>query len=118
MSEKISSIYCIPGLKYFGPLPNIGDAKMTAIIETVCNHLDVDVEKVRKKDRNRSLVMARQISMFFTKELTKLTLNEIGQELGGRDHTTVIYGIEQVRNLLSYDSEFQKTIQLIRNKLT
>ena len=117
MSDKIASAYSIPGIKYFGPLPNSGELKMHFIIETVCNHLGVEIEKVRKKDRDRELVVARQVSMYFIKTLTNATLKSIGNELGGRDHTTVMYGIEQVNNLLGYDTEFQKTVQLIRNKL-
>ena len=51
---------------------------------------DVTLEDLRSKSRTRTLTNARQIAMYLLRELTDMSLPRIGQELGGRDHTTVI----------------------------
>ncbi|MBZ5869574.1 chromosomal replication initiator protein DnaA, partial [Escherichia coli] len=59
------------------------------------------LEELRSKSRTRTLVNARQIAMYLCRELTDLSLPKIGQELGGRDHTTVIHADRKIRELMA-----------------
>lgn len=71
------------------------------IIKEVCSYYNLKPTIVRGPKRSAPLVRARQIIMYLLKQELGLTFVEIGNLLGGRDHTTVIYGVEKVENLLS-----------------
>ncbi len=73
---------------------------------------------LRAKTRKREIVQARQISMFFAKELTKASLKTIGMHFGGRDHSTVIHAVQTVNDLISIDKEFRKNIDDIKKKIS
>lgn len=55
--------------------------------------------------------------MYLSRELTDFSLPKIGEEFGGRDHTTVIHAHEKISNLIKTDPQFQKQIQELENKL-
>jgi chromosomal replication initiator protein len=64
--------------------------------------------------RTRSVAMPRQVAMYLTRQLTDLSLVEIGRMFGGRDHTTVMYACEKVARLMLEDNVFaDKVNQLI-----
>ena len=69
-------------------------------------------------DRRRPLVLARQIAMYLFRELTELSYPDIAKEFGGRDHTTIIYGYDKIKALMTerqsvYD-DVQSLIQQIK----
>ena len=70
------------------------------IIKSVCAFYNLKPTLVKGPKRNASLVRARQIAMYLLKKEFGLTLVEIGNILGGRDHTTVIHGVEKIEKLL------------------
>ncbi|MCL4109085.1 UNVERIFIED_CONTAM: hypothetical protein GTU68_030997 [Idotea baltica] len=94
------------------------EISIDAIQKLVCEHLTVDVELLKAKTRKREIVQARQISMFFAKELTKSSLKTIGMHFGGRDHSTVIHAVQTVNDLISIDKEFRKNIDEIKKKIS
>ncbi|MDP3987612.1 MAG: chromosomal replication initiator protein DnaA [Candidatus Levybacteria bacterium] len=69
-------------------------------INAVCSFYDIKPTLLKGPKRNASLVRARQVAMYLLKKEFKLTLFEIGNILGGRDHTTIMYGVEKVEKLL------------------
>ena len=69
------------------------------------------------KTRKREIVQARQIAMFFAKNLTKSSLATIGTSIGGKDHATVLHACKTVNNLLETDKGFRVYIDEIENKL-
>jgi len=70
-----------------------------AIVKSMCERLGVSYDAVCGTGRARALVLARQIMMVVLKNATGLSLAEIGQYVGGRDHATVMYGIERIEKL-------------------
>ncbi len=94
------------------------EISIDAIQKLVCEHLTVDQDLLRAKTRKREIVQARQISMFFAKELTKASLKTIGMHFGGRDHSTVIHAVQTVNDLISIDKEFRKNIDDIKKKIS
>ncbi|MDO5749599.1 MAG: chromosomal replication initiator protein DnaA [Rothia sp. (in: high G+C Gram-positive bacteria)] len=66
------------------------------VLATTTAYFNVSLEDVRSKSRTRTLTNARQISMYLLRELTDMSLPRIGQELGGRDHTTVMHAVRKV----------------------
>ncbi|MCP3932812.1 MAG: chromosomal replication initiator protein DnaA [Bacteroidetes bacterium] len=87
------------------------------ILELVADHFDLPVNKLQGKTRKRSIVIARQLSMFLAKKLTDKSLKTIGENFGGRDHSTVIYSIKTVQDLLDTDIIFKDTVAELEKKI-
>ena len=83
----------------------------------VCEYLNIEEERVRGKTRKREVVRARQIAMYFCKQLTQHSLKTIGLHFGGRDHSTVIHANNTVEDRLQSDDAFQNTVQEIERKI-
>ena len=83
-------------------LPNGHEARVTAdlVISVAAEYFDVTPEEICSSSRSRPLVTARQIAMYICRELTDLSLPNIGKKFGGRDHSTVIYANNKVRELM------------------
>ncbi len=87
------------------------------IQELVADHFDVDVAKLKGQTRKRSIVIARQLSMFLAKKLTDKSLKAIGANFGGRDHSTVIYSCKAVQDMLDTDLIFNDTVTELEKKI-
>jgi len=83
----------------------------------VADHFDVPVGKLAGKTRKRSIVIARQLSMYLAKNLTNKSLKAIGENFGGRDHSTVIYSCKAVQDLLDTDMIFKDTVTDLEKKI-
>jgi len=83
----------------------------------VADHFNVPVEKLKGQTRKRSIVIARQLSMYLSKNLTEKSLKAIGDQFGGRDHSTVIYSCRAVQDLLDTDSMFKDTVAELEKKI-
>ncbi|MDD4031856.1 MAG: chromosomal replication initiator protein DnaA [Bacteroidales bacterium] len=83
----------------------------------VCEHMNVPIELLHSATRKREIVQARQIAMYFSKNLTKTSLASIGQQIGGKDHATVLHACKTVTNLQETDKRFRMILQDISKKL-
>jgi chromosomal replication initiator protein len=89
----------------------------STIINTVAEQYGVSVEILKSKKRSTEIVLPRQLSMYLIREYTDTTLENIGKELGGRDHSTVKNSIERITDMLSKDEEINQKIDVICMKL-
>jgi chromosomal replication initiator protein len=80
------------------------------IQKTVADHFGIPEEAMKVKKRTRSLAHPRQVAMYLSRELTSLSLSEIGNRFGGRDHTTVLHACDRVAKSSSSDPELNRTI--------
>ena len=87
------------------------------IKKCVADHYEVPIEKLKSQTRKRNVVLARQLSMYFAKNITNHSLKAIGDSFGGRDHSTVIYSVRAVNDMLDTDVEFKRTVKDIEKKL-
>ena len=87
------------------------------ITKIVCQEFQVDENKVREKNRKKEVVLARQIAMYLSKELTKSSLKTVGLHFGGRDHSTVIHACNNIEKLTSEDVSLNEIVTGLRNKL-
>lgn len=87
------------------------------IQDLVADHFDVPVDKLKGQTRKRSIVIARQLSMYLAKNLTNKSLKSIGENFGGRDHSTVIYSCKAVQDLLDTDMIFKDTVADLEKKI-
>ncbi len=87
------------------------------IQKVVCEYFDIPVDLLRAKTRRQEIVVARQIAMYLSKELTNSSLKTIGLHFGGRDHSTVIHACQAVEEFLKTDSNHKQHIDQIRRKI-
>ncbi|MGD7707450.1 chromosomal replication initiator protein DnaA [Microlunatus sp. Y2014] len=84
-------------------IPEGGEAQITSglIMAQTAAYFGVTIDDLCSQNRTHMLVTARQIAMYLCRELTDLSLPKIGQQFGGRDHTTVMHADRKIRQLLS-----------------
>lgn len=87
------------------------------IQRVVGEHYNVKLEDFKAKKRTKTVAFPRQIAMYLSRELTDLSLPKIGEEFGGRDHTTVIHAHEKITNLLKTDTQLQRQLKDIQEEL-
>jgi chromosomal replication initiator protein len=87
------------------------------IQKVVGQHYSIKLEDFKAKKRTKSVAFPRQIAMFLSRELTDYSLPKIGEEFGGRDHTTVIHAHEKISKLLQTDSQLEKQLKEIKEML-
>lgn len=87
------------------------------VIATVAEKCGVTIEAMKGRNRAQEIVMPRQIAMYLMREETGASLAEIGRTLGGRDHTTVIHGIEKIETRLQEDAALRTRVIAIREAL-
>ncbi len=80
------------------------------IIENVARYHNVTVEQIKGKKKDAPVVKPRQQAMYLIRELTQLSLPEIGNAMGGKNHTTVLHSIKRVEESIQKDPAFAKTI--------
>lgn len=87
------------------------------IIQAVAEFYGVDVRVLQGRGRSRNIVVPRQVAMYLIREETDSSLVDIGNVLGGRDHTTVMHGCEKITEELNADARLRNEILAIREKL-
>ena len=87
------------------------------IQKVVGEHYSLKLEDFKAKKRTKSVAFPRQIAMYLSRELTDFSLPKIGDEFGGRDHTTVIHAHEKISKLLQTDSQLQRQVKEIQEQL-
>lgn len=88
------------------------------IQDVVSAYFNLRVEDLKSQRRTRNVAYPRQIAMYLSRKLTDMSLPKIGEEFGGRDHTTVIHAYEKISESLNNDESLQHTINDITKKLT
>ncbi|MGN9136101.1 chromosomal replication initiator protein DnaA [Clostridium sp. HCP1S3_B4] len=88
------------------------------IQDVVANYYNLNIDELKSQRRTRNIAYPRQIAMYLSRKLTDMSLPKIGEEFGGRDHTTVIHAYEKISENLNSDENLQHTIDEITKKLT
>ncbi|UQS82938.1 chromosomal replication initiator protein DnaA [Bombilactobacillus folatiphilus] len=83
----------------------------------VAKYYKLTVDDLKGKRRNKSIVVPRQIAMYLSRELTDSSLPKIGQEFGGKDHTTVLHSCEKIAKLLESDLNIQHDLTNLKASL-
>ena len=83
----------------------------------VCEHFGLSIGELKSKRRTQNLVVPRQIAMFLTRKLVQASYPVIGEQFGGRDHSTVIHSVDKVQRQMSRDRTFRDRIESARSEL-
>jgi chromosomal replication initiator protein len=100
-----------------GILINRKECTPEAVIETVADFYSLSPEELKGPSRNHKLVKPRKIAMYLIRQETNASLPQIGAALGGRDHTTVLYGITTINDQLERDEMLRREVSTIKNRL-
>lgn len=88
------------------------------IIDVVCEHYNVSPDDIISKKRNSEFVQPRQVIMYLCRNLIGTSLQAIGKELGKKDHTTVIHGVNKIKEELENgNEELRNKIEIIKKKI-
>ncbi len=93
------------------------DVSVDFIQKTVADYFKVSLDSLKAKVKKREIVIPRQLAMYFCKRYTQLTLALIGENFGGRDHSTVIHALESVEDMMKADSNFKNSVEELSKKL-
>jgi chromosomal replication initiator protein len=95
------------GIRHEKPL------SISHIKRKVCDYFNITETELCSKNRSRDLAYARQIAMYLARELTNVSLPKIGENFGGRDHTTVMHACDKIKTLGNTEPETQSIINLL-----
>jgi chromosomal replication initiator protein len=100
-------------------IPEGGEPEITAalIIAQTAAYFGLSIDDLCGSSRSRVLVTARQIAMYLCRELTDLSLPKIGQQFGGRDHTTVMHADKKIRQLLAERRSVYNQVTELTNRI-
>ncbi len=87
------------------------------VIEIVAEHFNISTDQMISKTRINDIAKPRQIAMYLCKNMTSAPLDTIGALLGGRDHSTIIYGIKKITDEYAKDENFHHLIETIKKKI-
>ena len=88
-----------------------------AVMMVVADAFEVSIEDLKGNSRRREISMARQIAMYLMRQHTDLSLPRIGEEFGGKDHTTVMYSCEKITQLQKSDSNMANTLRQLSDRI-
>ncbi|MBX2898000.1 MAG: chromosomal replication initiator protein DnaA [Cyclobacteriaceae bacterium] len=92
------------------------DVSVDYIQKTVADYFKVGLDQMKSKVKKREIVIPRQVAMYFCKRYTQLTLALIGENFGGRDHSTVIHALESVEDMMKTDVNFKNSVEDLTKK--
>lgn len=87
------------------------------VVDVVASSFGITSEKLMGRDRSRSATLPRQVVMYLLRQEANVSLPQIGEAMGGRDHTTVMYACEKVAGLIERDDHLRRQVLQIRDKL-
>jgi chromosomal replication initiator protein len=90
------------------------------ILKTVAGKLNVKMSDIKSHKKNKNLVFARQIAMYLSRRMTSASFPDIGEKIGGRDHSTVIYACNKMKKVMEEDLNVKKLVleleEILQNK--
>ena len=98
-------------------LPQRSKLTTDQIIEAVAHHFGVEIAALQGRSRSQAIARPRQIAMYLIRKETGASLPQIGAELGGRDHTTILYGCERIADLIEEDANLRREVIRVRQQL-
>ncbi|RMG02383.1 MAG: chromosomal replication initiator protein DnaA [Nitrospirae bacterium] len=87
------------------------------IKKAVCEYYGLKIQDLKSRRRTKEIAIPRQIAMYLCRELTELSLNDVGKSFGGKDHATVIYACKQVEKRIGTDETFKRVIDSLIKRI-
>lgn len=91
---------------------SIENISIDIIQKVIADNYQVSVSDLKSKKRDKKFVIPRQIAIYIAREITEISFMELGNEFGGKDHTTMMHAYEKVKDLIKIDPSLNNKIQL------
>ncbi|MRG87950.1 chromosomal replication initiator protein DnaA [Salinibacillus xinjiangensis] len=117
INQDIDASVAADALKDIIPSSKPKTITIQSIQETVGDIYNVKLEDFAAKKRTKSIAFPRQIAMYLAREMTDFSLPKIGEEFGGRDHTTVIHAHEKIAKMIADDQQLNREIEEVKEKI-
>ena len=104
-------------LKDFYSNPRTGNISVQNIMKTVALNFNITVEEMKSSKRQQKFVNPRHIALYICHELTEYTYTDLGNEFGGRDHSSIMHAVEKVEEKIKTDSNYKQTIDFIIKRI-
>ncbi len=98
-------------------LPQRTSVQPNQVVDAVASAFGITRERMLGRDRTQEVALPRQIAMYLLREEANISLPQIGEALGGRDHTTVMYACEKVKDMIERDDHIRRRVLQIREQL-
>ncbi|NPV53134.1 MAG: chromosomal replication initiator protein DnaA [Firmicutes bacterium] len=116
-NRPISVQLAMDVLKDILPSAKSKQISIEMIQQTVADFFQIGFDEMRAKKRSRNVAFPRQVAMYLARELTEASLPKIGEEFGGRDHTTVIHACEKIQSDMKGNASLSSTLKEIIARL-
>lgn len=118
IGEKITQDIIVQELRKFSQEPMTEEITFEKILDVVTQFFGVSKEDILGKRRNAKINFPRQIIMYLSRKNTNLSLSQIGKELGGKDHSTIIHGFEKINQAIEdNDAETKSVIEILNSRI-
>jgi chromosomal replication initiator protein len=117
MNQPVTPELAAEALKDIMPQSRPRMISIHDIQQAVANYYRLRVEDLKSKKRTKSVAFPRQIAMYLCRELTDFSLPKIGEDFGGRDHTTVIHAHEKISRTLKQDPQLEQAINQLKQRI-
>jgi chromosomal replication initiator protein len=87
------------------------------IVKSVCGKFNVKISDIKSHKKSKNIALARQVAMYLSRELTTASYPDIGEKIGGRDHSTVIYANQKIKKVIELDKKTREFIEKIKDTL-
>jgi len=114
MNEAITVEIAQKHLKNIFNAPRQANLSMDSIIRVAADYFGLTPNDLKGKKRTANITFARQLAMYIGRDMTDYSTTEMGQDFGGRDHTTVMHSIEKIKGKLITDPSLESTIEGIK----
>ncbi len=98
-------------------LPQSVDIQPQSVLGLVAKSFNLTTDRLISRDRSRAVALPRQVAMYLMRQEIDISLPQIGKEIGGRDHSTVMYAIDKITDIIERDERLRRQIVQIRQKL-
>lgn len=115
LDPSVENIKVLLGQK---PQSSISNLNHRQVLTIICNYFNLKLSDLTGPRRNKELVLPRHIAMHILSEDLKMTVEKIGEILGGRDHTTVMHGRDKIKSLINSDREIQRIFIEVKQNLS
>lgn len=87
------------------------------IEDAVIKHFSITLTELHSNKRTNTIALPRQVAMYLASAMTNLSMQQIGHHLGGKRHTTVMHGINKIKNVMKNDSEMKRCVEMLQGQL-
>jgi chromosomal replication initiator protein len=98
-------------------LPSRGDVEPSRVVDLVARKYNLTADKLLGRDRTKDVAFSRQVAMYLLREEANFSFPQIGEALGGRDHSTVMSAIKKIADQIKHDDRLQRDIAALKQQV-